>query len=96
MPKKSYSYSKKITVTTTEAKTTLPRLRSFSLLNVGDDTDAQNVIFEFENPINSDSAILMVGMSVGQYAEYRDVRLKTTTGTTVIYITGTKHDKDLN
>lgn len=88
---KTYLYQKKVSVTTEQGITELPRLRSILLINAG----PNDVFVNFGNDINNDSSILMVGGNLSFDADFLDVRLKTLNEgeTATIYLTGLRHEK---
>ena len=92
---KSYYYSLKIDVTETEQTVSLPRSRGFSVINSGD----YNVQFEFENDIDSNSLILLVGQSIPINGDMQDIRIKAIPvvgdppATATVYVAGLQHEK---
>lgn len=93
---KSYYYSKKIISSNTQQVFSLPRLRGFYVQNNGD----YNVQIEFENDIDTDSIILLVGQSFEVKGDMLDVRYKAlpvdgdpTSPTATLYIAGMLHEK---
>jgi len=90
MSRKTFYFKKKLIATTTEQTEELPRLSSGQLLNFG----ANDVIVEFENPIDADSIILPVRGDIRIPPNMLDLRYKVNSGTTAtLYIMGSKQEK---
>lgn len=89
MSTKSYYYSKKLTASDTQQTFELPRLRNIRVLNYG----SSDVLIEFENDIDSDSIILPARGDIEVPADMLDIRYKTNSGTSTIYIYGLLHAK---
>jgi len=91
MANESFYYSKKITVTDTQQKVVLPRLRGLQVLNYGND----NVYLEPENDISDESIIIPVGSQFKVDGDFLDIRVKTVNvgQTATLYIFGLKHSK---
>lgn len=89
MSTKSYYYKKKLTASDSQQTFELPRLRFIRVLNYG----SSDVLIEFENDIDSDSIILPTRGDIEVPTDMLDVRYKTNSGTSTIYIYGLLHAK---
>ncbi len=86
----TYFFSKKITVTDSQQTYTFPNpLRSFTIINLG----GADVLIEPENDIDTDSPIIPRRGSLDFKVGFLNIKYKTASGSSTIYIVGTKHEK---
>ena len=86
---KTYYFSKKLSVTDTQVKYALPRLRAINIINYGD----YPVFVEFEGEVNDDSVPIPVGASINVPSDMLYMNYKTLAETSTLYMFGLKHEK---
>lgn len=82
-------YKKKLSVTEVQQIEELPRLSFVRVLNYG----PEEVYLEFENNIDENSIILPIKGDIKIPADMLDLRYKSVTGTSTLYIYGLKHNR---
>jgi hypothetical protein len=87
----TYYYSKKLSVTDSQQKLELPRLRGVNIINSG----SSAVLIEFENDIDTDSVLLPPYGTMKVPADMLDIRYKCASAseTSTLYIYGLRHEK---
>lgn len=86
----TYFFSIKLSVTDSEQTYTFPsQLRSFTIINLG----ANDVSVEPENSIDNNSPIIPRRGSLEFKIGFQNIKYKTSSGASTIYIVGLKHEK---
>lgn len=87
---KTYYWSKKLTANNSQQTYEFPkRLRGVSILNFGNN----DIYVEFENDIHADSIVIPVKGSIHIPTSMLDMRYKTNSGESTLYVYGLRHEK---
>lgn len=88
---KSFYYSVKKAVTSTEQSVALPILRNIEVFNQG----TKDVFVDFDTAISDDSVLLPAGSKINVTVQINSVSLKCATGeSTTVYLLGLRQDKE--